>query len=368
MEKEALEIIKKLNNAGFEAYIVGGYVRDKILGKKSKDIDLCTNATPKEIAQLFPTVSFAGEKYGTSMIKLKDNTYEITTYRKELYYLKNRTPENIEYIDHIDDDLIRRDFIINAICIDYKGQIYDPLNGTKEIALKRIKAINDADSKIFTDSLRILRAIRFATVLDFDIDSELSKAIIKYKDNLSHISKETIKSEIDKILFSPNKMKGINLFKKYHLSKILHLTIPKDIVETELLGMYAQLKIDQYYPLTKHEKISVNEINKLVNKDKITKMDLIYSGVYIVRIAATIKGININLINEMYKELPLQSADELHIGGDEICRTLNIAPSPTIKFIKEDILYEVIYNKLKNNRKVIKNFLLKNKDKWYNNQ
>lgn len=368
MEKEALEIIRKLNNAGYEAYIVGGYVRDKIIGKKCKDIDLCSNATPKQIAELFPTVAFAGEKYGTSMIKLKNNTYEITTYRKELHYLKNRTPENIEYIDHIDDDLIRRDFIINAICINNKGQIYDPLNGIKEMTLKRIKTIGDADFKISSDSLRILRAIRFATVLDFELDDDLSKSIIKYKDNLTNIAKETIKEEIDKILFSPNKMKGINLIKKYHLTRVLHLTIPRNIVDTELLGMYAQLKIDQYYPLTKHEKISINEINMLVNKDNITKMDLINSGIYIVKIAATIKGINLNLIEEMYKELPLKSLDELHVTGDDICRILDINPSPTIKAIKEEVLNEVVYNNLKNNRKAIKNFLLENKDKWYNNE
>jgi len=366
MNRRAKEILKILTKAGFEAYVVGGYVRDFLLTGETKEIDFCTNATPKQIAELFNTTNNYGLKYGTSVIVYRRHKYEITTYRKELHYLKNRSPETVEYIDHIDKDLIRRDFTINAMCMDEHGKILDPLNGRADLEAKVIRAIGDADTKINNDSLRILRAIRFATILDFYLDSKLEIAIIKYRDNLKKISFEVKKHELDRILLSPNKLRGIKLIKKLNLADSLDIYIPNNIVNTDLLGMYAQLKMDLYYPLSRNEKESVIAINNIVNKGQITKLDILEYGIYIVKIAATIMQINMQLIDEMYNELPIYANDEVHITGDDITKLLDVKPGPMIKVIKDDIVRQVVYHNLTNHKKVIKNYILKNKSKWYN--
>jgi len=367
MEKDALEILNTLHKRGFSGFIVGGYVRDKLLGINTKDIDLCSNATPKDIAKFF-TIAKAtyGERYGTTFIKYRNHKYEITTFRKELNYLKHRSPETVTYIDKIDDDLIRRDFTINAICIDRSGKIYDPLKGRSDLKKRLIRCIGDTDKKIENDCLRILRAIRLAAILDFKLDDELEQAIYKYKGNLINISFDTKKRELDKILCSKHINKGLELISKFGLEDYLHIKVPKNIINTDLLGLYYQLGLAESYPLTKVEKEGVKTIDYLVNKDDITKMDLILCGLYNVKIAAVIKGLNVNLINQMYNELPLKSINDVNVVGEDICEILNVPPSPVIRRIKDDIVNEIVYRDLANHKNAIRSYLLKNKNKWYN--
>ena len=161
MEEKALEILKIFNEKGYSAYIVGGYVRDKLLGTKSNDIDICTSATPKEIKELFDTTS--QEQYGSIPVIYKNNIFDITTYRKEIKYEKNRKPVKIKYIKKIKKDLLRRDFTINTLCMNEFGEVEDILNIKEDLDKKIIKTVGNPRYKIKEDSLRILRAIRFST-------------------------------------------------------------------------------------------------------------------------------------------------------------------------------------------------------------
>lgn len=366
MNRRAKEILRILTKAGYEAYVVGGYVRDFLLTGETKEIDFCTNATPQQIAEIFTTINSPGLKYGTTIIIYRGHKYEITTYRKELHYLKHRSPATVEYIDHIDKDLVRRDFTINAMCMDVNGRILDPLHGQADLEAGIIRAIGDADLKINNDSLRILRAVRFATLLNFHLDIKLELAIIKYKDNLKKISFEVKKHELDRILLSPEKLRGLKLIKKLNLAEALNIYLPDKIINTDLLGMYAQLQMDVYYPLSKHEKEMVTIINNIVNKGQITKMDILEHGIYLVKIAAAIMQLNGGLVDEMYQELPIYAPDEIHITGDDITQLLNIPPGPVVKKIKDDVIKQIVYHDLTNHKKVIKNYILKNKSKWYN--
>ena len=191
MYNSAIKVLKMLEEHGFKAYIVGGFVRDLIINRKSSDIDICTNAKPKEIKEIFKNVILKKEQYGSVTLVINQVTFEITTFRK---------------------DLKRRDFTMNTICMDSNGNIIDMLNAKADLENKIIKTVGPARVKLSEDSLRILRAIRFSTILDFDLDKDLIKYIVKYKKLLRKLSYYRKKEELDKIFSSPNKKKGINLF------------------------------------------------------------------------------------------------------------------------------------------------------------
>ena len=168
MEKQALKVLSILEENGYKAYIVGGYVRDKLLGIESNDIDICTSATPKEIKEIFKSSS--SPNYGSVNITYKNINFDITTFRREIKYLDNRIPIKLKYIKTIKKDLLRRDFTVNTICMDSKGNILDMLNIMDDLDNKIIKTVGNPRYKLKEDALRILRAIRFATTLNFTIE------------------------------------------------------------------------------------------------------------------------------------------------------------------------------------------------------
>ena len=212
------QAVTTLKNAGFEAYIVGGCVRDVLLGRKPKDWDLTTNATPEEIQSAFPE-TFYENKYGTVGVvneTEEDETLkviEITPYRLESEYSDNRRPDNVTFSKDIADDLQRRDFTVNAIAIDIgdgtKGHIIDLYKGQEDLASKTIRTVGNAEDRFKEDGLRILRAVRLATDLGFVIEVETYNAIEKHKDLLKNIAKERIRDEFVKIIMSDNPLIGI---------------------------------------------------------------------------------------------------------------------------------------------------------------
>ena len=181
MIKTALKLLKKLENNGYEAYIVGGFVRDYILNIESVDVDITTNATPMDLKRIFKDSCLPNEEYGSVRVIVRNIHFEITTYRKEYEYLNNRKPIKFEYINNLEEDLKRRDFTINTLCMDSNCRILDLLGGIEDINDKVIDTVGDSDKKFSEDALRILRAIRFATVLNFKLKDNVKRAIIKNK-------------------------------------------------------------------------------------------------------------------------------------------------------------------------------------------
>ena len=188
MFEAALKILQKIEEYGYKAYIVGGFVRDYLLGNKSPDVDITTNATPKDIKNIFPNSFVPTELYGSITVISDKIRFEITTFRKEYSYTHNRRPLEIEYINSLYDDLVRRDFTINTFCIDSSGKVIDLLNVRSDLDNKIIKTVHNSKLSFTEDSLRILRAIRFATTLNFDIDIDTKNAIFECKKYLSNIS------------------------------------------------------------------------------------------------------------------------------------------------------------------------------------
>ena len=224
--KKINDIIRTLNEKGFEAFLVGGCVRDILLKKTPKDWDITTNAKPEEIEALFEE-TFYENKFGTVGIKDRENktVYEVTTYRIEKDYTDFRRPNKIEFSDNLLEDLKRRDFTINAIAYNHlKNEIIDPFNGQADLNKKLVKSVLDPEKRLREDALRLLRATRFANALDFKIEEKTKEAIVKNADLLGKISKERIKDEFKKIILSKTPAKGVKLLKNL---KLLEFVLPE---------------------------------------------------------------------------------------------------------------------------------------------
>ena len=223
LPKEIQDIIKKLNGDGFEAYTVGGCVRDLLLGREPKDWDITTNAKPEEIQMLFPEHVYENT-FGTVVIKTGSEKpelalVEVTPYRIEGKYTDKRHPDSVQFADKLEDDLSRRDFTVNAMAMDTDGKITDPFDGQKDLKSKTIKTVGEPEKRFNEDALRLLRTVRFATLFDFNIEKKTLEAITKNADWLIAISKERIRDEFIKIIDSSNAHSGIILLYETGLLK-----------------------------------------------------------------------------------------------------------------------------------------------------
>lgn len=201
--KTAIEILK---SKGFEAFLIGGSVRDFVMGLPIGDIDITTNATPEEVKQVFSDfrVIETGIKHGTVTVLINNEPLEITTYRSEGTYSDNRHPDSVVFSDSLADDVVRRDFTMNGIAYDFDSGFCDLVGGLEDIKNKTIRCIGDAETRFCEDALRILRAMRFSAVLGFEIEEETKNAIHKCKDLLKNISAERVREEFTKLICGKN--------------------------------------------------------------------------------------------------------------------------------------------------------------------
>lgn len=256
--KIALELLHK---AGYEAYLVGGCVRDLIMKIPAHDYDITTNATPEEMKKVFfgYTTIETGIKHGTITFLYNKEPIEITTYRIEGEYKDNRHPETVEFTTKLENDLSRRDFTMNALVYNENEGIIDLFGGQKDIASKTIRAIGVAENRFKEDALRILRAMRFSSQLGFEIEEETKKAMVKCAPLLHNISAERISQELNKLLVGKNvknvildcyeilgellpeikKMHGFDQCNKYHIYNVLEHTA----ISVESIDPVAHLRL-----------------------------------------------------------------------------------------------------------------------------
>lgn len=202
---EAVEkIIHTLEEHGFEAYAVGGCVRDSILGKKPADWDITTSAKPEMIKSLFPKTIDTGLQHGTVTVMKNHVGYEVTTYRIDGEYEDHRHPKSVEYTDELKKDLERRDFTINAMAYNHKRGLVDIFNGAEDLERKIIRCVGEAGARFDEDALRMLRAVRFSSQLDFEIEENTRNAILPRVSKLQFISAERIRVELTKLLVGKN--------------------------------------------------------------------------------------------------------------------------------------------------------------------
>lgn len=360
MNDKIKEILEMITNKGFKAYVVGGYVRNYLRKIKSIDVDICTNARVKDLMEIFKDYKITSLEYGNILLETKDYLFEITTFRKDIDYINNRKPI-IEYVDTLEEDITRRDFTVNSICMDKDGKIIDLLNGKKDLNKKIIRTIGDASFKIKQDSLRILRAIRFASCLNFKIEDNLKKAIKENKDLLKDLSYERKKEELTKIFTSDNKAYGVKLLKELDLLDVLELTNIDNVLRTkDLIGMWSTITINDNYPFTKKEKDLINNINKLLKEDLNDIFVLYKTGLYEINIVCDLKKLSKKKYSNKYEKLVIKDKNEIDITTEDICILLNKKPGCFLKEIYNDLEKNILLKNIKNNKEEIEKYILNN--------
>lgn len=216
-----LEALITLRDRGYEAYVVGGSVRDRLLEREVNDWDLTTNALPTEVIECFDKVIETGIEHGTVTVVLGQEHIEITTYRIDGDYIDGRHPEEVSFTRSLEEDLLRRDFTVNAIAWDpIDAQIRDPYQGGQDISARCIRAVGSPIDRFQEDGLRVLRAIRFATVLDFSIDPETQNGAISALDTLKQVAVERVQVELFKTLLAPQAGRGLQLIRDFGVEEV----------------------------------------------------------------------------------------------------------------------------------------------------
>lgn len=198
-------LLSRLHSAGYSAYAVGGCVRDTLMGKEPKDWDLCTSALPQQMMEVFSDERLItnGLKHGTLAVVLQHIPYEITTYRLDGLYRDHRHPDSVSFVDQIELDLSRRDFTVNAMAFSIRGELVDLFHGREDLQHGIIRCVGDPQKRFEEDALRILRALRFASVLDFHLDPATEEAVRQLYPSLGRIAAERIRSELVSLLCGP---------------------------------------------------------------------------------------------------------------------------------------------------------------------
>lgn len=322
LPKKVKYIIDKIYEYGYEAFIVGGCVRDHILGIIPHDYDITTSAKPEIIMEIFKEYKFItnGIKHGTVGVIIDKDIYEITTYRLEGEYEDNRRPKNIEFTLDIESDLKRRDFTINSMAYNDNVGIIDKFDGIKDLNERIIRTVGNPDDRFKEDGLRIIRAVRFSAKLGFNIEEKTLNSIYKNSNIVKNISIERVTDEISKIIISNNPQKLVLLYKT---GIFKYLDIICDFNETEYLQLENYLEI-------------VNNLDENI-EDRLIILQ------YIINNIKNIKGYN-NLLEENYIVNKLSYSNKLK-------ENINIAIK--YMFMNEDNLDKVeikyILNKIEYN-------------------
>ena len=373
----AFEVIALLQQAGFEAYVVGGAVRDTLLGKTVHDVDVTTSALPQEVQQLFATTIAVGIEHGTVIVVQQDTPIEVTTFRIDGEYIDHRRPEQVHFVRDLKQDLARRDFTINAMAMDNNQAIIDYFNGQQDLQAGVLRAVGNAQERFAEDALRMLRAVRFVAQLGFTVAPATKEAMRHHAPALRFIAIERIKQELDKMLVGKNVTAAITLMQDttltaslpgvWHAQKWFGFQ-PTTVIEGWAYMMHynrAQPNIMQRYRLTNKEKRAVTSMleafDALVERG-LTRLDYyrydeatLLGATRIARHFASVKMTDEDVIH--YKQaLPIQNRQALAISGDDLQHWLNKKPGPWLKQALDKIEAAVIYEEVQNDKQQIRSW------------
>ena len=280
--KASVIVLERLEDSGYKAYLVGGCLRDMMMGRQPHDFDIATSAEPETVMSIFSDFEVipTGIKHGTVTVMIDSEPIEITTFRKDSDYSDGRRPDSITFTDKIEDDLSRRDFTINAMAFGLDGEIVDPFGGKSDIKSRVIRTVGSAEDRFSEDGLRILRAIRFASVLGFAIERETKEAIHKLSRMLDKVSFERVFSEMSKIILSEKPSVQFREFKDVfsrvapefsEIKDFEHTLKTVDRVEPEIALRFTALlhtlgegQADSVLRKLKSDGVTIQKVTKLV--------------------------------------------------------------------------------------------------------
>lgn len=216
---EGRDVLRALQDAGYEAYLVGGCVRDTLLGRPIHDIDIATSALPAEVMSIFPHTAPTGLQHGTVTVIMKQHTFEVTTFREESVYEEYRRPKEVAYITNLIGDLERRDFTMNAMALDLSGTLIDPFGGRADLENHVLRCVGCADARFQEDALRMLRGLRFAATFGCTFAKDTWKAMMRHRDKLQYIAMERVRAELEKMMGSSiaDGYRGVALLRRSRL-------------------------------------------------------------------------------------------------------------------------------------------------------
>ena len=343
-------ILKEIERNGFEAYIVGGFVRDYVMLRKTNDIDIATNALPKDLVNIFGIPKRKIE-YGSYHMKEGGYNIDITTYRTEDSY-ENGRPEKVVYSNSLLDDAHRRDFTMNSMYMNKNEEIIDLLNGRKDLKQKTLRMIGNPIVRLREDPIRILRAVRFATMYHLKLDKKLKNAILKEKKNLEQVPLVKIRKELDAILLAD----GFSLLKKLELLKELGIENKKIVYVEDISGLWAQIKTEKNYIVEKELKKQQKMINNLLNCGTINMLNLYHYGYYNCRVAAQIMHFPLKRLEKMMDALPIKSRKDIELTSEEIASLSKLKGSELGNLITE-MEQAIILKELPNNKEILTKFI-----------
>jgi tRNA nucleotidyltransferase (CCA-adding enzyme) len=388
--KLAVPLLEVIEKSGYEAYFVGGSVRDLLLGRENDDVDIASSATPAEIKQLFPKTVDIGIEHGTVLVLYNGQSYEITTFRSESEYEDFRRPKKVEFIRSIYADLQRRDFTMNAIAMTRSGDLVDPFLGAEAIRNKVIETVGAAKERFSEDALRMLRAIRFVSQLSFDVNEQTFSAL---KDNgylLKNISVERKTKEFEKLLSGGSRLKSLDLLLKARLYRYLpglneaetsiRQLLTYNCEKLNIYEMWAilidtmDIQIAQYSLFLKEWRLSNQKIKKIekillfLQNRKLTywnELSLFQAGEEISlsteKLFNVLNGLevgaNLEIIKNSFQELPIKNRGELAISGQDLMEWLNRRGGPWVKELLGHVEEAVLRGKLVNDKEAIREWL-----------
>ncbi|MEC0124366.1 CCA tRNA nucleotidyltransferase [Paenibacillus pabuli] len=224
LARQSEHVLRTLNEKGYEAYWVGGCVRDELMERSVDDMDITTSASPEQVMDLFADCIPTGLQHGTVTVRSGGYYFEVTTFRTESEYKDNRRPTAVHFVQDIKEDLQRRDFTMNALAMDRNGNIVDPFGGQTDIRDKRVRCVGSAKERFGEDALRMLRCVRFASVFDFKIAHNTWKGLVQQKDLLQHIAMERVRTEMVKMMAGPHPLRGLELLRRSQALE--HVKVP----------------------------------------------------------------------------------------------------------------------------------------------
>jgi tRNA nucleotidyltransferase (CCA-adding enzyme) len=384
--KEAFPILQALESAGYEAYFVGGAVRDLFLNRPIHDVDIATSATPDEVKTVFPHTVDIGIEHGTVLVLLDGRSFEVTTFRTESTYSDFRRPDDVQFVRSIRDDLTRRDFTMNAMAMTADGQIVDPFHGQRDLTNRMIRTVGNAEERFSEDALRMMRAARFISQLSFELDSDTWQAMKDHASLLSHIAVERKLNEMDKLFAGSAKEKGLSVL----IETGLFLFLPGlSGQQTELLQIAARtlkpLNTDQMWLLIAYEATDRNVTDFLrdwrMSAKRIKRIEksvrtlrrvyvegwhdvLLYeaqleAAVDCAEVEAVLDGRESNSKNiiSRWHALPIKNRDELDITGSDLMEWSGKTRGIWIKECLELTEKAVVNREIKNEKEQIKEWL-----------
>ncbi|AKP39026.1 CCA tRNA nucleotidyltransferase [Listeria monocytogenes] len=382
---KALPVLQKLTTAGFEAYFVGGSVRDYLLNRMISDVDIATSAFPEEVKEIFQTSYDTGIAHGTVTVRENNEFYEVTTFRTEGTYEDFRRPSEVTFIRSLEEDLKRRDFTMNAIAMDEHFALQDPFSGQLAIQNKEIKAVGKASERFHEDALRMMRAVRFLSQLDFELDKETEKALESQIELLQHTSVERITVEWLKMMKGKAAKRAIELLlkvkmetylpglkdEKSALSEFASWDWEKRTTEESIwLGLVVAVKPNNVNAFLKAWKLP-NKTIQLVNKayqyalnmkETWLTEELYHAGKAVFSLVNELNVIrgqenNQHKVSQAYEALPIHSKKDLAITGADLLKWSGESAGPWVKETLDKVECGVLSNEINNEKIQIKRWL-----------